>query len=432
MRKLHGAKLPHRKNTQHMAVTSLPLPERVYIPMAMHIGAPCTPLVKAGDAVLVGQKIGDSDAYMSAPIHSSVSGTVKAITTYRMSNGKTCPMVEIETDGKQTADPSIQPPKVADRAQFLDAIRASGLVGMGGASFPTHVKLAAKQPIDTLLINAAECEPYITSDNRQMLEHPDEVIHGITEIMQWLEIPRAIIGIESNKPEAIRELSSQCETRAGITVSVLPERYPQGAEKVLVYHTTGRMIEEGQLPADQGVLVMNVSSVAFVSRYLRTGMPMVERIVTVDGDAVEHPCNVRVPMGTPIQDLLIFAGCRAEQTKKVLYGGPMMGIAVPDAHAPILKANNAITVLSHDTPPKETACIRCGQCVAACPLRLMPVEIVKAYHQKDWKRLEQLHVTLCMSCGCCSFVCPANRPMAQTNQLAKQALLAQQKIKKEA
>lgn len=419
MKKLHGVRLDHHKNTEDCASQKLPLPELVRIPMSMHIGAPCTPVVKPRDTVQVGQKIGDTDAFMAVPIHSGVSGTVKAITTYRMSNGRTCPMVEIATDGQQTVCPDVKPPEVTDKASFLKAIRESGLVGMGGASFPTHVKLAPKQKVDTLAINAAECEPYITSDYRQMVEAPDEVLDGVLQVMRWLEIPKAVIGIEANKPEAIRILTEKAASHPEIRAETLPTTYPQGAEKVLIYNTLGRIVGEGQLPADQGVIVMNVSSVAFVSRYLKTGMPLVERMLTVDGDVIGNPCNVVVPMGTPVRDVLAFAQCDLGRAKKLLYGGPMMGICIPDVADPILKANNAILAFEKILDTKPSACIHCGRCLEACPLRLMPTEIAKAFRQKDSEALGAHKVTLCMNCGCCTYACPAKRPVAETNQLAK-------------
>ncbi len=424
MKKLHGVHPAHHKNTQETASVPLPLPEHVSIPMSMHIGAPCTPTVKAKDRVLVGQKIGDTDAFMAVPIHSGVSGTVKSIGTYRMSNGRTCPTVEIEVDGQQEISPDVKPPEVTDKASFLAAIRESGLVGMGGASFPTHVKLAPKQEVDTLVINAAECEPYITSDCRQMVEAPDEVIDGIQKTMHYLGIGRAIIGIEGNKPEAIRILTEKVASIPEIEIFKLPTTYPQGAEKVLIYNTLGRVVMEGQLPADQGVIVMNVSSVAFVSRYLKTGMPLVKRMLTVDGDAVGKPCNVVVLMGTPVRNVLEFAQCDFDRVKKVLYGGPMMGIAVPQLDDPILKANNAILALEKCALPKATACIHCGRCASSCPLRLMPTEIDKAYRANDADALGKLKVSLCMNCGCCTYACPAKRPVAENNQLAKNFYMA--------
>lgn len=426
MKKLHGVHLAHHKHTQNSGSVPLPLPKILRIPMSMHIGAPCTPLVKPKDVVTVGQKIGDTDAFLSAPIHSSVSGTVRRIAEYRMSNGKSCPMVEIEADGTQTICPTVQPPKVTDKTSFLAAVRESGLVGMGGASFPAHVKLAPKQPVDTLVINGAECEPYITSDNRQMVEAPEEIIDGIRQTLRWLSIPKAMIGIEDNKPEAIRLLKQQAENFPEITIHPLPSLYPQGAEKVLIYHTLGRIVGEGQLPADQGVIVMNVSSVAFLSRYLRTGMPMVQRMITVDGDAIGNPCNVIVPIGTPIKDVLDFGQCDWTRAKKLLYGGPMMGVSIPDSTDPVLKANNALLALSNCQTPKSSPCIHCGRCLSACPLNLMPTEIAKAFRQKDAEALQKLKVNLCMNCGSCTYVCPAKRPVAENNQLAK-AFLANTK-----
>ena len=423
-KRLNGVKLPHWKGTQQSQSKTLPLPKLVRIPMSMHIGAPCSPVVKLRESVTVGQKIGDTDAFMAAPIHSGVSGTVTGITDYRMSNGRVCKMVEITTDGLQTVCPDVQPPVIHSKQEFLAAIRASGLTGMGGASFPAHVKLAPKQTIDTLVINAAECEPYITSDCRQMVEAPEEVVDGILQVLHWLEIPKAIIGIEANKPEAISILQKQTASHSEITVQVLPETYPQGAEKVLIYHTLGRIVAEGELPADQGVIVMNVSSVAFVSRYLKTGMPMVQRMLTVDGDAVTAPCNVVVPVGTPVQNVLEFAGWKPENVKKLLYGGPMMGISIPNPADPVLKSNNAILAFQKADLPEPSACIRCGSCVRACPLNLMPTEIGKAYRQKDLDALRKLRVTLCMNCGCCTYACPAKRCVAETNQLAKAMLMA--------
>ncbi len=431
MRKLGGIKLAHHKRTENCQSVPLPLPEKVCIPMSMHIGAPCSPVVKKGDLVTVGQKIGDTDAFMAVPIHSSVSGKVTGISDYRMSSGRTCKIVEIQTDGEQAVCPDVQPPVVDSKESFLKAIRESGLVGMGGASFPAHVKLAPKQKVDTLCINAAECEPYITSDYRQMVEAPDEVVDGVLQVMKWLGLPKCVIGIESNKPEAIRILTEKIAAHPEITVASLPCTYPQGAEKVLIYNTLGRIVMEGQLPADQGVVVMNVSSVAFVSRYLKTGMPMIQRMVTVDGDVIGNRCNVMVPIGTPVKNVLEFAECDLEKTKKILYGGPMMGVSVQDAGDPVLKANNAILAFSEGASkkaaPKASACIHCGRCISACPLNLMPPDISRAYGRKDTKALQKLKVTLCMNCGCCTYVCPAKRPVAETNQFAKALVLASAK-----
>ena len=429
MRKLGGIKLYHHKRTENCQSTSMPLPEKVCIPMSMHIGAPCSPIVKKGDLVTVGQKIGDTDAFMAVPIHSSVSGKVTMISDYRMSNGRTCKLVEIQTDGMQTVCPDVQPPQITDREGFLKAIRESGLVGMGGASFPAHVKLAPRQKVDTLCINGAECEPYITSDYRQMVEAPDEVVDGILQVMHWLAVPKCVIGIESNKPDAIRILTEKTAAHPEITVMSLPCTYPQGAEKVLIYNTLGRIVMEGQLPADQGVIVMNVSSVAFVSRYLKTGMPMIQRMVTVDGDdVIGSRCNVMVPIGTPVRCVLEFAACDLERAERLLYGGPMMGVSIQDVNDPVLKANNAILAFQKfpqkKASLKASACIHCGRCIQACPLKLMPPDICRAYARKDTEALQKLKVMLCMNCGCCTYVCPAKRPVAETNQFAKALVMA--------
>ena len=420
MKKLHGVHLAHHKNTENSASVLLPLPKLVRIPMSMHIGAPCTPLVKPRDTVLVGQKIGDTDAFMAVPIHSGVSGKVKAVSTYRMSNGRTCPMVEIETDGEQTVSPDVCPPAVTDKESFLKAVRESGLVGMGGASFPTHVKLNPKQTVDTLVINAAECEPYITSDNRCFLEDTHHVLGGIKAVMKYLNIPKCIIGIEGNKPKAIAKMKDAIDT-SGVEVKTLPCRYPQGAEKVLIENCTGREVPFPGLPSDVGVIVMNVTSVAFVSKYLETGMPLTTKRLTVDGDIVKEPKNVEVLIGTPIQELLDFCGGLTAQPGKVLYGGPMMGTCVADLSQPILKNNNAVLAFSEKLArlPKKTNCIHCGRCVNACPLGLAAKDIVKAYDNGNVELLQELNADLCMSCGTCSFVCPAKRPLAPSIALAK-------------
>ncbi len=427
--KLGGIKLHHHKNTEDCHSTALPLPAKVRIPMSMHIGAPCSPIVKKGDLVTVGQKIGDTEAFMSAPIHSSVSGKVTNVCDYRMSSGKLCKMVEIETDGEQAICPDIVPPAIANKDDFIKAVRESGLTGMGGASFPAHVKLSAKQPIDTLCINAAECEPYITSDYRLMVESPDEIIDGILNVLKYLSIPKCIIGIEKNKPKAIEILTEKAKSYPEIKVMTLPCTYPQGAEKVLIYNALGRIVFEGQLPADVGVTVMNVSSVAFVSRYIKTGMPMITRMVTVDGDEViGKKCNVIVPIGTPVVDVLKYAECDIENAERLLYGGPMMGISIREINDPVLKANNAILAFKRfpqkKASPKPSACIHCGRCISACPFHLMPPDICRAYGRKDIQELQKLKTALCMNCGCCTYVCPAKRPVAETNQLAKALVMS--------
>ena len=400
----------------------MPLPSKIVLSMGQHIGAPASPAVAKGDQVYVGTIVGKSGGFVSSDIHSGVSGTVSEITTITAPNGATQTAVVIVPDGEQKVDPAIAPPEVTDYKSFVDAIRASGLVGLGGAGVPTAVKLSPKNldEIDTLLINGAECEPYITSDNRCFLEDTHHVLGGIKAVMKYLNIPKCIIGIEGNKPEAIAKMKAAIDAPS-IEVKELPCRYPQGAEKVLIENCTGREVPFPGLPSDVGVIVMNVTSVAFVSKYLETGMPLTTKRLTVDGDIVKEPKNVEVLIGTPIQELLDFCGGLTAQPGKVLYGGPMMGTCVADLSQPILKNNNAVLAFSEKLArlPKKTNCIHCGRCVNACPLGLAAKDIVKAYENGNVELLQELNADLCMSCGTCSFVCPAKRPLAPSIALAK-------------
>lgn len=419
MKKLNGVRLSHRKGTASLPTVKLPLPQKVTIPMLMNMGAPCTPLVKLNDTVKAGQKIGDTDAFMSVPVHSSVSGTVTAITDMKLANGSICKAVTIETDGQQTVSEEVKTPKVHSREEFIKALRESGITGLGGAGFPTHIKLNPKTPVDVLIINAAECEPYITSDHRQILEGADAVVDGILTVMKYLDIDKAVIGIEDNKPDAITLLKEKIASHAEISVMALPSVYPQGAEKVLIYNTTGRIVMEGQLPSDAGAVVMNVSTAAQISHYMKTGIPLTERRITVDGDIVGRPCNVIAPIGTPFSEILEYAQCDTERLNKLLAGGPMMGACVFALDTPVVKGTNAILAFEKYSEPTVTSCIRCGRCIKACPMDLMPTQMETAYHKRDVESLKALKVMLCMNCGCCTYVCPAGRKLAETNQLAK-------------
>ncbi len=400
--------------------------------MAQHIGAPCEPLVKVGDYVYLGQKIGDSSAVVSAPVHSSVSGTVTEIKDVIAANGRSCKTVVIQSDNRMVISPDIKQPVINSREGFIKAIRESGAIGLGGAGFPTHVKLAydrEKVNIDMLLINAAECEPYITSDYREIMENADSVLGGIKLVMKQLEIPRTVIGIEADKVEAIEKLRKMTAPMPAITVRVLPTTYPQGAEKVLVKTLTGRTVREGKLPADVGCLVLNVSTVAFIHSYIRTGMPLVKRRLTIDGNIVNAPCNVFVSVGTPLSDVLNCASVH-KQPDKVILGGPMMGSCSFQPDFPISKTNNAVLLFA-DTPIyNETACIRCGRCIRACSAGLMPTELEHAYESRDGERLKKLKVNLCVNCGSCSYVCPAKHNLAEKNQLAKDFLRSLETAKK--
>lgn len=422
MKKLRGIKLNHRKNTENSATVDFPLPASVKIPMSMTMGAPCKPLVKKGDEVKVGQKIGDLDAPFSAPVHSGVSGKVSAVTEYRTAAGAVCQAIEIETDGSQTVSEEVKPPEVTDKEGFIKAVRESGACGLGGAGFPTHIKLATKSPIDTLIINAAECEPYITSDYREMIESPEDIIGGIRLVKESLGIAKAKLAIEANKPEAIKNFTEMAQNDDTIDIVTLPSSYPQGAEKVIIYNCTGRIVKEGELPSDEGVIVMNVSTAAFLYRYFKTGMPLVTRRLTVDGNAVGEPKNIRTVIGTSFREILEFCKTDIDSVRKLIGGGPMMGMSIPDMDMPVVKTSNALLAFRTYDERVTSACIRCGRCVRVCPFSLMPADIERAYRIKNIEELTKLKVNLCMNCGCCTYVCPANRKLAEINQLAKALL----------
>ena len=408
-------------------------PQTVTIPMAMHIGAPAKPIVKAGDPVQVGTKIGEAGGYVSVPVYSSVSGKVVKVIDLLMAGGKKSPAVVIESDGAMTPDPAIVPPSVNSREEFIAAVRESGIVGLGGAGFPTHVKLNVEpERVDYLVINGAECEPYVTSDTITMVERADDMARGLNALAEHLGIKNVVIGIENNKKTAIRVMREMAQSVSSCSVRVqsLPSVYPQGGEKVLVYHTTGRVIPVGKLPIDVGCIVINCTTLAAMGAYLQTGMPLVEKCVTVEGQAVQHPQNVIAPVGASMADLFAVCGGLKEEPDKLIYGGPMMGITVPDDSAPIMTNTNAILALTAKEAwlPKTTACIRCSACTNHCPFGLAPAALSRAYDRKDTDALKDLHVDACMECGCCSFVCPANRPLVQKNKLGK-ALLREEREK---
>ena len=429
LNKRGGVQTPHRKHTAECETVVMPAPEVIILPMAQHIGTPCEPVVKVGDTVEVGQVVADSDAPVSAPIHSGVSGTVTALQEVLLPGGRTTPALVIRSDGEGRIHESVRPPKVDTFEEFLAAVRACGLVGLGGAGFPMHVKLNPqnRDAIDTIIINAAECEPYITTDYRECMENSWDVVSGVQTVMEFLQTERVIIAVERNKPAAIAQLSRIAATvsRPGrqVVVKGLPARYPQGAEKVLINACTGRQVPAGGLPADVGCIVMNVTSVAVLSRYLKTGMPLVTRRVTVDGSAVKNPMNLRVVIGTPVSDVLAFVGTD-KPVCKLLFGGPMMGLALMDDTLPVMKQNNALLAFAREDAADipASACIRCGRCVDACPMRLLPTAITKAYTAGDRRALSRLNIMTCMECGCCTYSCPAHRPLLQTIRMAKAAL----------
>lgn len=435
---LHGVHVPHGKHTQESVPQRMPVPGGICLPLSMHIGKPAVAVVKEGDEVLVGQRIAEANGAMSSPVYTGVSGKVVKIEDMLLSSGQKTPAIFIASDGKQTSLEPV-PPTVTNYGEFIAAVRDSGVVGLGGAGFPTAMKLDVRDlsKVDAYIINGAECEPYITSDTRTMLDHPDLICDGIALLKEFLQARRVIIAIEDNKPECIRNFRETYQGDSVVEVASLPALYPQGGEKVLIYHTTGRIVPEGKLPLDAGVVVVNCTTLATIARYIKTGIPYYEKCVTVDGSAVKSPGNVIVPIGTPLKDVFEFCGGFRSEPRKVLYGGPMMGLSVPDLEQPVLKNTNALLAFLEEEAelPAETSCIHCGRCIAHCPMNLAPVEIERAYRQNKTEELAVLKVNLCMECGCCAYVCPANRQLVQVNKLSKARLRtwqAAQNLAKEA
>ena len=399
-------------------------PKQVVIAMAMHVGAPCKPIVAVGDQVKVGQKIGEI-AGLGAPIHASVSGVVKAVEPRPYVGGGKVMSVVIENDFQDTWGSVLTPhPDYSKLSceEIVEIVKEAGITGMGGAGFPTHVKISSGVgKVDTLILNGAECEPYITADHRLMLEQGERVIGGVRILMQAFGLKNAVIGVEANKEDAIEHLKALVGGKNDVQVESLRTRYPQGAEKVLVQACTGRKVPAGKLPADVGCLVMNIGSLSFLASYMRTGMPLTLKRVTLDGSAIAHPQNVIVPVGTPIKDVVAFCGGYKAEPKKLIMGGPMMGVAITSDELPILKQNNAILAFDQREAQlrQPTACIRCGRCVAACPMHLMPTKLEQAVERQDVEALQSLDIMTCMECGCCSFSCPAGRRLVQAIRLGK-------------
>ena len=425
-----GIHVAHNKLTAESETVRMPPPRTVVLPMQQHIGAPCAPTVKKGDHVDVGQLIGDTDKYVSAPIHASVSGTVTAVSDVKLANGRVAPAVTIESDGRMTLWEGLEPPKVTNKAELVAAVRASGLVGLGGAGFPSHVKLNTPddKPIDTLIINAAECEPYITVDYRECIENSWDIMSSVYTLADLLGLKNVVIAVEDNKPEAIRVLRAIADDDNDkvdiVKLMTLKSRYPQGAEKMMVLSATGRKVPAGGLPADVGCIVMNVASAAFISRYLKSGKPLTSRSVTVSGDCIKNPMNVRVPIGTSVGEIIEFCGGFTEEPCKILSGGPMMGQALVSTDVPLLKSNNAVLAFSKRGAGQKASrdCIRCGRCHAACPMGLIPTQIVKYANKRDAQELARLGVSVCMECGSCAFSCPAGEPLVQHMRLAKEIM----------
>ena len=393
------------------------------MPMSMHSGTPAKPVVAKGDLVKVGQLIGEFEGRVCSPIYSSVSGQVKSIDECDPVTGEKATSVVITTDGEQTLCEGIKPPVVTNTAEFLAAVQDSGVVGLGGAGYPTAPKLTVREgtDLDYILVNGAECEPYITSDTRTMVDDAECVFEGSVLMKKFIGPKKVVICIEDNKPEAIEKLKALAANADGIEVHALPSRYPQGERKVLVYNITGRIVPEGGRLTDVGCIAVNCTTVAVFARYIKTGMPLTHRIVTVDGSAVATPKNVIAPIGTPISALFDFCGGFKENAEKIIMGGPMMGSAVPSLDMPTLKITGSVMAFNaKDSKAFEpTPCIKCGRCIEKCPVNLMPSFIEDAFELKDIAQLDRHKVNMCLECGCCAYLCPARRPLAQVMVLSK-------------
>lgn len=412
----------------------LPKGDGVY-PLSQHIGAPAVPLVKKGDHVLVGQKIAEAGGFVSANIHSGISGTVKAVEPRMTVNGTKVNSIIIENDGlfeEIDFTQNIRPLDQMYREDVKDAIKEAGIVGMGGAGFPTHVKLSPKneEAIDTIIVNGAECEPYLTSDYRRMLEVPEKIVTGLQIVINLFDHAKGIIAVEDNKPDAIKILTDLTKNIANITVNAVKTKYPQGAERQLIFANTGRQINSSMLPADAGCIVHNIDTIVAIYNAIIEGRSLYDRIVTVTGDAVNETANFRVRLGTNARELIdAVGGFNIEDPAKVISGGPMMGKAMFTLDVPIVKGSSALLCFREDivSEVEPSNCIRCGRCVDVCPGRVMPNKLATLASQGRIDEFLRYDGMECCECGCCSFVCPAKRHLTQTIAGTRKQILANRK-----
>jgi len=428
-----GIHVEEYKNTRNSRIETLPAPEIVSIPLSQHIGAPAAAIVKKGDAVTVGQKIGEVTGGLGCPVHSSVSGTVTEVVKKTAQTGMQVEYVVIQNDFKDTPCPDIRPvsKKLTDITtdEVIEIVREAGISGMGGAAFPTYAKIqSALGKVDKIIINCAECEPFITANHRLLLEQPAAVINGVKILLKALGVHTAYIAVEDNKMDAIEKLEEMTEGSKMISVKVMKTKYPQGDERQLVYAITGTEIPTGKLPADVGCVIFNAETCAAVYRAFAFGTPLISRIVTVDGDCVKRPRNVLAPIGTRVGDLVEFCGGLTRTPKKIINGGPMMGAAQWDVEMPVTKSTSAVLLFSEGFGKKDVpaqACIRCGKCVRNCPMHLMPMYIAQFTKIHDLKRAEEYGAMSCVECGSCSYNCPGGVEIVQHIRVAKAAIKAE-------
>ena len=420
----------NKVQTENEAIQTFDAPKMVHVALLQHIGAPLNALVKPGDRVLKGQKIADSEAFMSAPVHSSVSGVVKKIEFLPFPLSGKVNTIIIENDGEEELAEltTIKDWKTAPKEDLLAMIREKGIVGVGGACFPTHIKLNPPKDvtIDTLVMNGAECEPYLNADNRLMLEDPKSIIEGIKIIMHVLGVKNAKIGIENNKPEAIASMIKASEGDNGIEVCPLKTQYPQGGEKQLIKAILDREVPSGKLPSAVGVVVQNTATAALVYEGIVKGMPLIEKVVTISGKAIKKPMNLKVRIGTMFRDMLDYAGVEREEVDKLVMGGPMMGMAQHSEDVPVVKGTSGLLALTtaETNPCKAKNCILCGKCIGACPMGLEPLMYAKLAKFNQWEEMGKYKLMDCISCGSCSYICPANRPLTEAINIGKAKLRA--------
>ena len=407
--------------TEHLALVRFPEPKTAVIPLSMHAGAPANPVVAVGDSVKVGQKIGEAAGFISAPVHSSVSGTVVAIEERPHATRGKCLSVVIESDGKNTIHESVQPTKGLEALapdEIIEIVKNAGIVGMGGAGFPTYVKLKPNKPIETVLLNGCECEPLLTADHRLLLEFADDVIYGTKAILKAVGAPKAVIVIEDNKPDAIALFEEKLAAEENIELVTAKTKYPQGAEKMLIKRVMGRQVPSGGLPADVGAVVCNVSTAKAISDAIQTGMPLVERIITVTGDYIAKPGNFIAKIGTNMADLVAACGGITDPDATVKAGGPMMGFAQTDLNVPVMKGSNGLIAINTDHAD-AVECIKCGRCVDVCPMELKPLHFVKLAGAQDWQGCKDMNVMDCMECRCCEFICSSKLPLVTMIKMGK-------------
>ena len=411
-----------KEPTEHKALVRFPAPETAIIPLSMHLGAPANPIVAVGDTVKVGQKIAEQAGFISAPVHSSVSGTVIAITDCPHATRGTCPAIVIKNDFQDTLHESVKPNKSLEELtgdEIVEIVKNAGIVGMGGAGFPTYVKLKPGKPIDAVLVNACECEPMLTADHQVLLQYADDIIFGLKAVMKTVASPKGVIVIEDNKPDAIELMQAKVANEEGIEVCVARTKYPQGGEKMLIKRVMGRSVPSGKLPADVGACVCNVSTVKAISDAIQTGMPLIERVTTVTGKYIPNPGNFLVKIGTNAADLIDHCGGITNPDCVVKAGGPMMGFPQEELNFPIMKGNNGIiTVDADNAEPQE--CIKCGRCVDVCPMSLEPLYFAKL--AGDAQALKDRNIMDCMECRCCEFICSSKIPLVSMIKAGKLAV----------